>query len=244
MTNFPKDPYLPAKVSNRQMTYTNETGSELIKITEQDGKRAVNARDLHAFLESKQEFATWIKFRIQQYDFVENEDYVRLTNLSSEGRGGQNKVEYALTLNMAKELSMVEGNAKGKEARRYFIACEEAATGYAFPAGIQDRLKALETKIDTVLSIQEKHPPVITLKKELITMQEAALYTGLSLGTMYKLTHRKRIPYYKSKFGKRIYIKLPELIKWMSSIRIKTDDELESDVASYCVTKKFKNHGN
>ena len=61
---------------------------------------------------------------------------------------------------------------------------------------------------------------------------------------MYKLTHRKRIPYYKSKFGKRIYIKLPELIKWMSAIRIQTDNELESDVASYCVTKKFKNHGN
>ena len=75
-----KENQLSAKVSNRQATYTDDTGRELIKITEQDGKKAVNARDLHAFLESKQDFSTWIKFRIQQYEFVENVDYVVFHN--------------------------------------------------------------------------------------------------------------------------------------------------------------------
>lgn len=60
--------------------------NELIKITETNGQRAVSARELHAFLESKQEFANWIKNRIEKYDLIENVDFVRLTNLSSENQ--------------------------------------------------------------------------------------------------------------------------------------------------------------
>lgn len=100
---------------------------ELIKITENNGKKAVNARDLHEFLESKKDFSSWIKDRIERYDFVENEDYVVLLPKVGEqtGRGGHNKIEYALSMDAAKELSMVEGNEKGKQARRYFIECEK-----------------------------------------------------------------------------------------------------------------------
>ena len=102
--------------------------NELIKITEHDGKKAVSARELHAFLESRYQFADWIKERIDKYGFVENVDYVLLQNsLKQTGSGGHNKIEYALTVNMAKELSMVENNDKGKQARQYFIAREEQA---------------------------------------------------------------------------------------------------------------------
>ena len=55
---------------------------EIIKISEKDGQRAVNARELHAFLESKQEFANWIKGRIDKYGFVENQTMRFLTDLS------------------------------------------------------------------------------------------------------------------------------------------------------------------
>ncbi|MDR2293357.1 MAG: antA/AntB antirepressor family protein, partial [Prevotellaceae bacterium] len=48
---------------------------ELIPIYEHNGKQAVSARLLHAFLESKQDFSTWIKNRINKYDLVENQDY-------------------------------------------------------------------------------------------------------------------------------------------------------------------------
>ena len=54
--------------------------NELIPIEENNGKKAVNARYLHAFLESKQEFANWIKNRITKYDLVENVDYVTFDN--------------------------------------------------------------------------------------------------------------------------------------------------------------------
>lgn len=85
----------------------------------------VNARDLHAFLESKQDFSTWIKNRIQQYDFVENQDFIRFHKKMEANNATQ--IDYHLTLDMAKELSMVERNAKGKEARQYFIECERIA---------------------------------------------------------------------------------------------------------------------
>ena len=100
---------------------------ELIKITEQNGKRAVSARELHRFLESKQEFATWIKNRIEKYGFVENQDFEVFDNFIKNPNGGRPLIEYALTIDTAKEIAMVEGNEKGKQARRYFIECEKLA---------------------------------------------------------------------------------------------------------------------
>jgi phage anti-repressor protein len=96
---------------------------ELIKVTtDGQGSSVVSARDLHAFLEVKSRFNDWIKNRIIKYGFLEDRDYVTLTkNLV----GGGIETDYALTLSMAKELSMVERNEKGKEARQYFIHCEE-----------------------------------------------------------------------------------------------------------------------
>ena len=105
----------------------NTETEELIKITEQNGQRAVSARELHAFLGNKRDFSNWIKSRIKQYGLIENEDYVLLNKIVEQtGRGGHNKKEYALSIDCAKELAMVEGNEQGKRARRYFIAAEKA----------------------------------------------------------------------------------------------------------------------
>ncbi|MFS1584035.1 MAG: antA/AntB antirepressor family protein [Candidatus Arsenophonus phytopathogenicus] len=94
--------------------------------------QTVNARDLHAFLEIGKDFTTWIKDRIKQYGFIENQDYIIVENLSSPISGSANSrqqmlKEYAISLDMAKELSMVERNEKGKQARLYFIECERQA---------------------------------------------------------------------------------------------------------------------
>ena len=87
-------------------------------------QKGVSARDLHAFLEVKSRFNDWIANRIKDFNFVENQDYVTLTKKIVSG--GLAK-EYFLTLNMAKELSMVERNEKGKQARQYLIQCEKLA---------------------------------------------------------------------------------------------------------------------
>ena len=96
--------------------------NELIKITtNEEGKKLVGARELHEFLENKRQFADWIKQRIEQYGFIENEDFTvhKFVN------GKATQKDYVITVEMAKELSMVENNEKGKEARKYFIQCEK-----------------------------------------------------------------------------------------------------------------------
>uniref|UniRef100_A0A3B0MQD4 Uncharacterized protein n=1 Tax=Arsenophonus endosymbiont of Trialeurodes vaporariorum TaxID=235567 RepID=A0A3B0MQD4_9GAMM len=84
--------------------------------------QTVNARDLHAFLESKQDFSTWMKKRISDYGFVENKDFIRLHKKMEANNA--TIIDYHISLDMAKELSMVKRNEKGKQARQYFIECE------------------------------------------------------------------------------------------------------------------------
>lgn len=97
---------------------------------------AVNARELHEFLGSKQDFSSWIKRRLTEYGFVEQVDYQAITKFSDGYKKDKNgrlidqngmvvPIEYHLTLDTAKELAMVEKNDKGREARRYFINCEK-----------------------------------------------------------------------------------------------------------------------
>ena len=91
--------------------------------------QTVDARQLHAFLGVSRDFTTWIKGRISEYGFVHGVDYL-LTKSGGQvpHQGGLRSVTisvYHLTVDMAKELSMVEKTDKGREARRYFIECEK-----------------------------------------------------------------------------------------------------------------------
>ena len=104
-------------------------------------KQTVNARDLHSFLEVGKDFSTWMKDRIESFGFVENQDFVCSPILGSNGRGGHNRVDYHLALDMAKELSMVERNAKGKQARQYFIECEKVAKQQLIPQTLPEALR-------------------------------------------------------------------------------------------------------
>jgi phage anti-repressor protein len=92
---------------------------------DKEARKLVNARKLHTFLGSKQEFAHWIKDRIEKYGFVEGEDYlIILSNRAGDGIG-KPKTDYFLVIDVAKELSMVENNEQGRRVRRYFIECEK-----------------------------------------------------------------------------------------------------------------------
>jgi phage anti-repressor protein len=93
---------------------------ELIKIKEHEGRKTVNARDLWEFLEVKTKYSDWVNRRILEYDFIQNIDFI--TVLKNE-TSPPTKLCF-MSLDMAKELSMVERNEKGKKARQYFIECE------------------------------------------------------------------------------------------------------------------------
>lgn len=87
----------------------------------------VHARKSHEFLGVGRDYSNWIKARIKQYSFVENEDFIliRQNGRIKQQGGDQRSINHHITLDMVKELAMVERNEKGHEARRYFIGCEK-----------------------------------------------------------------------------------------------------------------------
>ena len=102
----------------------------------------VSARELHAFLEVGRDFSTWIKDRISKYEFVENTDYITLPKTGElENKGLQGKIEYFVTLDMAKQLAMVENNEKGMQAREALLLAGSEkflgiSTGYRILTGL------------------------------------------------------------------------------------------------------------
>jgi phage anti-repressor protein len=117
--------------------------------------KTVNARELHAGLGVGNHFRTWIKRRIEKYDFIQDVDFITVKTDAQNGA-----VEYFITLDMAKELSMVERTDKGKEARQYFIKMEKQALskpmsqlemlseGFKQMALVEKKQIALETRQD------------------------------------------------------------------------------------------------
>lgn len=82
-----------------------------------------NARELHEHLQVGRDFSNWIKGRIEEYGFVENQDFIAIRQNRRIGYG-KGKTEYHITLDMAKELAMVEKTEIGRQVRKYFIQCE------------------------------------------------------------------------------------------------------------------------
>ena len=98
----------------------------LIKIEERDGEQLVSGRDLHEFLEVKTKFKDWFP-RMCEYGFIENKDYIAMAQKRATAQGNETTyTDYLMKISMAKELSMLQRNERGKQAREYFIKCEEA----------------------------------------------------------------------------------------------------------------------
>lgn len=132
---------------------------ELIKI---DDRGLVNARELHEFLENKRQFADWIKQRIDQYGFTENEDY-SISQICEKGH--RPKTEYAISIDMAKELSMVENNEKGKAARKYFIQCEKQIKEFR-------KLSPMELLELQFVALKEQEQEISLVKGEVKDLKE------------------------------------------------------------------------
>lgn len=98
--------------------------STLIPITQTaDGRQAVAGRALHEFLEIQTPYNKWFP-RMVEYGFTEDQDF---TTFLSESTGGRRAEDHILTLDMGKEVSMIQRNEKGRQARQYFIECEKQA---------------------------------------------------------------------------------------------------------------------
>lgn len=101
--------------------------NDLVPIyTTDTGEKVVYGTELHSALNVRTDFSTWIKRRISECDAEESVDYTTCSpNLGSGSNGGQNKIEYIIKLDAAKEMAMLERNDKVKQVRRYFIEVEK-----------------------------------------------------------------------------------------------------------------------
>ena len=102
---------------------------ELIKIDTNDkGVNCVSARELHEGLEVKSKFTVWMKNRIEKYGFEENQDFILVSKIletNNPKNPTTKQTDYIITVDMAKELCMVENNDLGRKFRKYFIQCEK-----------------------------------------------------------------------------------------------------------------------
>jgi anti-repressor protein len=145
----------------------------------------VNARELHTFLELGRDFSNWIKARIAQYGFEEGEDFILIRqNGRTKNQGGDRRsMNYFITLDMAKELAMVERNEKGKQARRYFIDCEKQLHEQKQLPATTPNTALLETSFqetekyqllnDMVKAMKLESNPVVIPSKKLVDLIQA-----------------------------------------------------------------------
>ena len=100
---------------------------ELIKIIERDGRQLVSGRELHEFLEIGTKYKDWFR-RMVEYGFEEEIDFIRVAQKRATNNL-KNPVttvlDHAISIDMAKEISMIQRTEKGKIARQYFINCEK-----------------------------------------------------------------------------------------------------------------------
>jgi len=172
--------------------------NEIIKVsTDQEGKQTVIARELHEFLGVGKDFSTWIKDRIFQYNFIENQDFVVFPGIGE--KGGRPSIEYHLTIDMAKELSMVERNEKGKQARQYFIECERRAKDpIAFlndPSHLRGLLLTYSEKV-TALELENKAMAPKALFADAVTASD----TSILVGEMAKILRQNGIQTGQNRF--------------------------------------------
>lgn len=147
---------------------------EIIKITEQNGKKAVSARELYQFLEATERFSNWFERQIQ-YGFIEGVDYqgCKLFNALA----NQEVTDYALTIDCAKEISMLQRNERGKQARQYFIQVEKKYNA------IQSKFEIPQTFSEALMLAAKQAEQIESQQKQLQEQQPKVLFSDVVAGS-------------------------------------------------------------
>ncbi|EMD5836859.1 antA/AntB antirepressor family protein [Campylobacter coli] len=184
---------------------------------------SANAREIFQFLNSLQDYSNWIKNRISHYNFIENQDYI-IEIVYTKGRP---RKEYYVTLDMAKELCMVENNEKGRQARRYFIDCEK-------------RLKNLEQEKMQKLAFRQS----LGYKSQL--KQQKEHYENKIKALQYDLEKKKELSF-KRKLSQKELLELRKILardygilcikEWEMSL---VAEKIGKDTVFEAVVKKLK----
>ena len=154
--------------------------NELINVTLNDSHEpVVSGRQLHEALGVKTKYADWFN-RMIEYGFTENQDFLLLKNEQQTGRGGHNKVDHIIKLDMAKEIAMIQRTERGKQVRQYFIQVEK---DFNSPEKIMARaLLMADKKVHKLEAQIEADKP-----KVLFADAVSASHTSILVGDLAKL---------------------------------------------------------
>ena len=154
--------------------------NELINVTLNDNHEpVVSGRQLHEALDVKTKYADWFN-RMIDYGFAENQDFLLLKNEQQTGRGGHNKADHIIKLDMAKEIAMIQRTERGKQVRQYFIQVEK---DFNSPEKIMARaLLMADQKVHKLEAQIEADRP-----KVLFAEAVSASHTSILVGELAKL---------------------------------------------------------
>ena len=163
--------------------------NEIIKVNYENERPTVSGRELHGFLEVATPYDKWFP-RMAEYGFIEQVDF---STFLSESTGGRPSTDHQLTIEMSKEIAMIQRNEKGKQARQYFIALEKQ---WNTPEAVMARaLKMAETTIKTLqTTVIEQRPKVI------FADAVSASKTSILVGDMAKLLKQNGVDMGASRF--------------------------------------------
>lgn len=189
--------------------------SELIPINYNGEEPTVSARDLHAGLEIKSNFTTWFD-RMCEYGFTELDYKKCFPNLESGCNGGQNMIDYQISVDMAKQICMIQRSEKGRQYRQYFLDLEKAwnTPEQVFAralkmadqtiAKLKDSVKSLSTEVNMKNQIIGELKPKADYYDEilnnpgLVTITQIAKDYGMSGKRMNEVLHDLGIQYKQS----------------------------------------------
>ena len=172
------------------MQYLAEKHNPMIPLHEEnDGSVAVMGHDLHEFLEVGTKYQDWMP-RMIEYGFTEGQDFnlLKIEKVQMEGRRYVTRevIEHVMTIEMAKEISMIQRNEKGKQARQYFISIEKA---WNSPEMIMKR--ALQIADRKIVDLQQR----VQLDKPKVIFADAvaASHTSILVGDLAKLLYQNGV---------------------------------------------------
>ncbi|EJF87744.1 phage antirepressor Ant [Bartonella melophagi] len=216
----------------------------------QETVQTVNARELYTFLKVNSNFNDWIVHRIKEYGFLENKDFVSFTKILVNPQNGRPCIEYYLTLDMAKELAMIERNEKGKQARQYFIECERKAKqitppqiDYSDPQIMLGVLTYLKNANDRLQSSE--------CSDDLLDINDAAQRLGMCPEDLtsclinhrwiYRRTDKKLVPYY-SKINEGLMGYIPKTIQTITGRKKSVPSAKITPKGLKCLSVRLQKH--
>src|SRR5574344_1738628 len=182
---------------------------ELIKITEKEGKHAISARELYDFLGyDKSQWSRWYQTNIINNEFaIENVDYQTIDIMSN----GNESKDFAISIDFAKELSMLARNEKGKKARLYFINCEKELKDnninkFSIPQTLSEALYLAASQAKQIEEQQKQ-------------LEQAQLEAKDANDHVNKLVHNGK-PYTSSEIAKELNLKSAQILNQMLSEKV------------------------